>query len=40
MQVHNHIAKQVLFAFNRWGGVGGVADLGIGNNGKTGNYLD
>ncbi len=32
MQVHNHDAKQVLFAFNRWGGFGGVADLGIGNN--------
>ena len=32
MQVHNHDAKQVLFAFNRWGGWGGVADLGIGNN--------
>ena len=32
MQVHNHDAKQVIFAFNRWGGWGGVADLGIGNN--------
>ena len=32
MQVHNHDARQVLFAFNRWGGWGGVADLGIGNN--------
>jgi hypothetical protein len=31
MQVHNHDAKQVLFAFNRWGGYGGIADLGIGN---------
>ncbi len=31
MQVHNHDAKQVIFAFNGWGGWGGVADLGIGN---------
>jgi hypothetical protein len=38
MQVHNHDARQVLFAFNRWGGFGGVADLGIGN--RAGNYLD
>ncbi|MCX6924303.1 MAG: HYR domain-containing protein, partial [Verrucomicrobia bacterium] len=30
MQIHNHDAGQVLFAFNRWGGVGGRADLGIG----------
>ncbi len=28
MQVHNHDARQVLFAFNRWGGAGGIADLG------------
>ena len=32
MQVHNHDARQVIFAFNRWGGYGGIADLGIGNN--------
>jgi lysophospholipase L1-like esterase len=38
MQVHNHAASQVLFAFNRWGGAGGVADLGVGN--RSGNYLD
>ncbi len=31
MQVHNADASQVLFAFNRWGGAGGNADLGIGN---------
>ena len=31
MQVHNAAASQVLFAFNRWGGYGGIADLGIGN---------
>jgi len=30
MQIHNHDAGQVLFAFNRWGGAGGRADLGIG----------
>ncbi len=40
MQIHNHSASQVLFAFNRWGGVGGIAEVGIGNNGTTGNYLD
>ena len=38
MQVHNHDARQVIFAFNRWGGAGGVADVGIGN--RAGNYLD
>ncbi len=38
MQIHNAAAKQVLFAFNRWGGAGGTADLGIGN--RSGNYLD
>lgn len=38
MQIHNHDARQVLLAFNRWGGVGGYADLGIGN--RSGNYLD
>lgn len=31
MQVCNSEASQVLFAFNRWGGFAGVADLGIGN---------
>jgi lysophospholipase L1-like esterase len=31
MQVHNHDAGQVIFAFNRWGGYGGKADIGIGN---------
>ena len=30
MQIHNHDASQVLFAFNRWGGTGGTCDLGIG----------
>ncbi|MBV8879990.1 MAG: hypothetical protein JO332_08510 [Planctomycetaceae bacterium] len=30
MQVHNHKAGQVLFAFNHWG-AGAGADLGIGN---------
>lgn len=38
MQVHNHAAQQVLFAFNGWSGTPGAADLGIGNH--TGNYLD
>jgi len=38
MQVHNHDARQVLFAFNGWGGAGGPADLGIGNN--AGAYAD
>jgi hypothetical protein len=31
MQIHNHGASQVLFAYNRWGGTGGTSDLGIGN---------
>jgi sialate O-acetylesterase len=30
MQVHNHDAKQTLFAFNKWNS-GSSADLGIGN---------
>jgi lysophospholipase L1-like esterase len=38
MQIHNHDARQVLLAFNRWGGFGGVADIGIGN--RAGNYMD
>jgi len=32
MQVGNPIAGQTIFAFNNWGGNGGYADLGIGNN--------
>lgn len=32
MQIANSEAGQILFAFNRWGGTGGVGDLGIGNN--------
>jgi hypothetical protein len=32
MQVHNHDASEVLFAFNRWGGGGGTTDIGIGTN--------
>jgi len=31
MQIHNSEASQVLLAFNRWGGTGGTADVGIGN---------
>ena len=31
MQVANYGASQMLFAFNRWGGAGGNADVGIGN---------
>jgi len=31
MQVHNHEARQTLLAFNRWGGAGGYACVGIGN---------
>jgi sialate O-acetylesterase len=30
MQVHNHAAKQTLFALNHWS-AGGQADIGIGN---------
>ena len=33
MQVHNHAAKQTLFAVNHWG-AGSGADIGIGNQGK------
>ena len=36
MQVANAAASQMLFSFNRWGGTGGYADLGIGND-PTGN---
>jgi sialate O-acetylesterase len=32
MQIHNADASQVLFAFNNWGGSGGTACVGIGNN--------
>ena len=31
MQIHNYEAAQTIFAFNRWGGTGGYADIGIGN---------
>lgn len=33
MQVHNHEAQEVIFAFNRWGGVftGAAVDVGIGS---------
>lgn len=30
VQVHNHVAKQTIFALNNWR-AGGLADLGIGN---------
>ena len=33
MQVHNHAAKQTLFAVNHWRG-GNGADIGIGNQEK------
>lgn len=33
MQVHNHAAKQTLFAVNHWS-MGNAADIGIGNQGK------
>ncbi len=32
MQIHNVPAGQTLLSFNRWGGTGGAADVGIGNN--------
>jgi len=40
MQIANPIASQMLLSFNAWGGYGGNADLGIGNNTvyQTGNY--
>jgi hypothetical protein len=31
MQVHSASSSRVLFAFNNWGGNGGMADIGIGN---------
>jgi autotransporter-associated beta strand protein len=37
MQLHQAAALQTVFAFNNWGGYGGNADIGIGNNpGPTG----
>jgi len=36
MQIHNTDSAQTVIAFNRWGGTGGNADLGIGNQ-PTGN---
>jgi len=40
MQIANHTASQMLLSFNAWGGFGGNADLGIGNNTvyQTGNW--
>jgi autotransporter-associated beta strand protein len=40
MQIANHNASQMLLSFNAWGGFGGNADLGIGNNTvyQTGNW--
>ncbi|HPD15550.1 MAG TPA: PEP-CTERM sorting domain-containing protein [Planctomycetota bacterium] len=35
MQIHNYGAGQTLFAMNRWGGTGGITDLGIGNRPAT-----
>ena len=32
MQIGNGEASQILFSFNNWGGNGGTADIGIGNN--------
>ena len=32
MQIHNHEAEEVIFAFNRWGSGGGGTDIGIGTN--------
>lgn len=32
MQIHNHAAGEVIFGFNRWGGGGGITDIGIGTN--------
>ncbi|MEZ5329136.1 MAG: Ig-like domain-containing protein [Verrucomicrobiales bacterium] len=41
MQVHNHDASQVIFAFNRWGGGnGGMTDIGIGTNTVEGQNPD
>jgi len=40
MQIANHNASQMLLSFNAWGGFGGNADIGIGNNTvyQTGNW--
>ena len=41
MQIHNHDASQVLFAFNRWGsGFTGTTDIGIGTNSVEGQNPD
>ena len=41
MQIHNHDASEVLFAFNRWGsGFGGTSDVGIGTNPAAGQNPD
>ena len=32
MQVHNHGAGEVIFAFNAWGSTGRIGELGIGTN--------
>lgn len=40
MQIANSEASQMLIAFNRWGGTGGIADLGIGNNPAPGSQPD
>ncbi|MGK0185374.1 MAG: hypothetical protein ACI9R3_001151 [Verrucomicrobiales bacterium] len=40
MQVHNHDASQVIFAFNRWGGAGGGTEIGIGTNTVAGQNPD
>ena len=31
MQIHDTSGAQTIIAFNRWGGVGGTGDIGIGN---------
>jgi len=40
MEIANPIASQMLLSFNAWGGYGGNADLGVGNNTvyQTGNW--
>ena len=40
MQIHNHDASEVLFAFNRWGSGGGRSDIGIGTNTVEGQNPD
>jgi sialate O-acetylesterase len=34
-QIHNHDARQTLFAYNRWNDGVNASDLGIGNNAQT-----